>query len=97
MNKAGVAKRLAERTGITKAVARDAVDGMFTAIGDAVAGGEEVQIARFGTFCTRSKSACTGRDSRTDEAVSIAASTSPMFMARGKTLKDAVKSGGGGL
>lgn len=96
MNKADVAERLAQRTGMSKAVARDAVDGIFAAIGGALAGGEVVQIAGFGTFGTRSRPARIGRNPRTGEAVSIAASTSPTFKA-GKTLKDAVNSGTGDL
>ena len=39
--------------------------------GEALANGEEVQIAGFGTFGTRSRPARTGRTPRTGEAVSI--------------------------
>ena len=94
MNKAEMADRLAARTGLSKAVAREAVDGVFAAIGDALADGDEVRIARFGSFGTRSRPGRTGRNPRTREAVSISASTSPTFKA-GKTLKDAVKAGPG--
>ena len=94
MNKAEMADRLVARTGLSKAVAREAVDGVFAAIGDALANGEEVRIAGFGAFGTRSRPARTGRNPRTGEAVSIAASTSPTFKA-GKTLKDAVNAGSG--
>ena len=94
MNKAEMADRLATRTGLSKSVAREAVDGVFAAIGDALASGEEVRIARFGTFGTRSRPARSGRNPRTGEAVSIAASTSPTFKA-GKTLKDTVNAGPG--
>ena len=94
MNKAEMADRLAARTGLSKAVARDGVDGVFAIIGKALADGEEVRIAGFGTFGTRSRPARTGRNPRTGEAVSISASTSPTFKA-GKTLKDAVKAGPG--
>ena len=94
MNKSDVAERLAERTGMSKAVARDAVDSVFAVIGEALADGEEVRIAGFGTFGTRNRPARTGRNPRTGDAVSIAASTSPTFKA-GKTLKDAVNSGSG--
>ena len=89
MNKTEMADLLAARTGLSMAVAREAVNGVFTAIGDALANGEEVRIAGFGTFGTRSRPARTGRNPRTGEAVSISASTSPTFKA-GKTLKDAV-------
>ena len=61
MNKAEMAGRLAARTGLSKAIAREAVDGVFAAIGDALANGEEVQITGLGTFGTRSR-ARTGRN-----------------------------------
>ena len=57
MNKAEMADRLAARTGLGKAVAREAVDGVFAIIGEAFADGEEVRIAGFGTFGTRSRPA----------------------------------------
>ena len=94
MNKAEMADQLAARAGLSKSVAKEAVDGVFSVIGDALANGEEVRIAGFGTFGTRSRPARTGRNPRTGEAVSISASTSPTFKA-GKTLKDAVNAGPG--
>ena len=55
MNKAEMADRLAARTGLNKAAARDAVDSMFAVIGEALANGEEVRIAEFGTFTARTR------------------------------------------
>ena len=94
MNKAEMADRLAARSGVSKSVAKEAVDGVFAAIGEALADGEEVRIAGFGTFGTRNRPARTGRNPRTGEAVSISASRLPTFKA-GKTLKDAVNAGSG--
>ena len=94
MNKAEMADRLAARAGLSKSVAKEAVDGVFSVIGDALANGEEVRIAGFGTFGTRSRPPRTGRNPRTGEAVSMSVSTSPTFKA-GKTLKDAVNAGPG--
>ena len=95
MNKGEMADRLAARTGLNKAAARVAVDGVFATIGEALANGEEVRIAGFGSFGTRSRAARTGRNPRTGETVSIPASKSPAFKAgkAGKTLKDAVNAG----
>ena len=76
---------------MSAAAARDAVDGVFETIGDALANGDEVRILGFGTFGTRNRPARTGRNPRTGEQVEIAAATMPGFMA-GKTLKDAVHS-----
>ena len=92
MNKTAMADRLAALTGLSKSVAKEAVAGVFAAIGEALANGEEVRIAGLGTFGTRGRPAPTRRNPRTGEAVSISASTLPTFKA-GKTLKDAVKAG----
>ena len=89
MNKAEMADRLAARTGMNEAAARDAVDSVFATIGEALANGDEVRIAGFETFAARARPACTGRTPRTGEAISISASKSPSFKA-GKALRDAV-------
>ena len=77
MNKAEMANRLAARAGMNKAAARDAVDSVFATIGEALANGDEVRIAGFGTFAARTRPARTGRNPRTGEAITISASTSP--------------------
>ena len=92
MNKVKIEERLAARTGMNKAAAKDAVDGVFEVIGQALANGEEARILGFGTFGARNRPARTGRNPRTGESVSIAATTVPVFKPR-KTLRDAV--GGG--
>ena len=89
MNKSELAERLAGRTGMSKAAARDAVDGVFQEIGEALANGEEARILGFGTFGTRSRPARIARNPRTGKTLTVAASTAPVFKA-GKTLKDAV-------
>ena len=92
MNKAEMADRLADRLRLNKAVARDAVDGVFEAIGEALANGEEVRLAGFGTFAARSRAARTGRNPQSGEVLSIPASKTPSFKA-GKALRDAVNEG----
>ena len=92
MNKSDIGDRLAGRLGLNKAVARDAVDGVFEAIGEALANGEEVRLAGFGTFAARSRAARTGRNPQTGEVLSIPASKTPSFKA-GKALRDAVNDG----
>ena len=87
-----MADRLAARTGLSKGAARDAVDGVFAIIGEALADGEDVRLPGFGIFGTRSRPSRTGRNPRTGEAVSIPAFTSPTFKA-GETLKDTVNRG----
>ena len=92
MNKTEIGDRLADRLGLNKVVAKDAVDGVFETIGEALANGEEVRLAGFGTFATRSRAARSGRNPQTGEALSIPASKTPSFKA-GKALRDAVKDG----
>ena len=62
MNKSDISDRMADRMGLGKSAARDAVDSVFEAIGEALANGEEVRIAGFGTFGARSRAARTGRN-----------------------------------
>ena len=92
MNKSEIGDRLAGRLGLNKAVARDAVDGVFEAIDEALANGEEVRLAGFGTFAARNRAARTGRNPQTGEVLSIPASKTPSFKA-GKALRDAVNDG----
>ena len=73
MNKAEMADRLAARIGLNKAAARDAVDGVFATIDEALANGEAARIAGFGTFAAKTRAARTGRNPQTGEAISISA------------------------
>ena len=91
MNKSDIVGRVAALTGLSRPTSGDAVDAVFEAVSEALAHGEEVRIAGFGTFGTRTRPARTGRNPRTGETLEISASTAPTFKA-GKTLKDAVKS-----
>ena len=89
MNKGELAKRLAGRTGMTRAAANDAVDGVFDVIREALANGDDARILGFGTFGTRNRTARSARNPRTGASMAVAASTVPVFKA-GRTLKDAV-------
>ena len=92
MNKSDIADRVAGRAGVGKAAAGDVVDAVFEAIAEALARGEDVRVAGFGTFGTRRRPARTGRNPRTGESLEIVASTAPTFKA-GKPLRDAVNAG----
>ena len=89
MKKSDIADRVADRTGVSRWLAKDAVDVVFEAMGETLANGEEVRVAGFGTFGTRNRPARTGRNPRTGESVSIQASTAPVFKPS-RNLKDAV-------
>ena len=89
MKKSDIADRVADRIGLSRRTAGVAVDAVFEVVRDALASGEEVRIAGFGTFGAKSRPARTGRNPRTGESLSIQASTVPVFKP-GKALKDAV-------
>ena len=93
MNKLEIAGCVAERTGLSRSAAGNAVDAVFEAVGEALAKDEEVRIVGFGTFGTRNRPARTGRNPRTGESLEIPASTAPTFKP-GKTLRDSVNDGG---
>jgi DNA-binding protein HU-beta len=89
MNTSDLVDRLAADGGLTKAQAKKLVDGLFDAVRDALAGGEEVNLPGFGKFKVQDKPARTGRNPATGETIQIAASKKVGFAAA-KALKDAV-------
>ncbi len=89
MNKQELVSAVAEAAGLTKADTDKAIDAVFTAITDSLKKGEEVRLIGFGSFSVSERAATTGRNPRTGEAIKIAASKNPKFIA-GKGLKDAV-------
>ena len=93
MNKSEIVGRVAWRMGLSKARAEHALDTVLAAIGEALAKDEEVRIAGFGRFATRSRAARTGRNPRSGERVAIPASRMPSFKA-GKVLRELVNGGG---
>lgn len=90
MNKQELVAVVAEKTGLSKADAGKAVDGVFEAITDALKTGDEVRLVGFGTFAVAERAATEGRNPRTGEKIAIPASKQPKFKA-GKGLKDAVQ------
>lgn len=81
MNKKELVDQVAGSTDLAKGDAEAAVSAVFDAIGKALAGGDKVAVAGFGTFETRERAARTGRNPQTGETIEIAASTSPAFKA----------------
>lgn len=90
MKKSELAARVGANTPLSKADAAQAVDAVLSGISDALAQRESVNIAGFGSFSVKSRPAREGRNPRTDEAITIAASKAPSFKAA-KTLRDAVR------
>ncbi|HDR7702170.1 HU family DNA-binding protein [Bacillus toyonensis] len=90
MNKTELTKMVAEKAELTQKDAAVATQAVLDAITNGLANEEKVQILGFGTFEVRERSARTGRNPQTCEAMQIAASKVPAFKA-GKELKVAVK------
>lgn len=90
MNKTELVNAVAEKGGLTKAQAKDAVDAVVAAIGDALAQDDKVAILGFGTFATVEKGERTGINPRTKEPITIAARKQIKFKA-GAELTDKVK------
>ena len=78
-----------DRLGSKKA-ASDAVDAVLDAITGALSKGEEVAFTGFGKFHVAERGAREGRNPRTGDTMTIAASKVPRFTA-GSGLKKAVK------
>lgn len=89
MTKPELIDAVARTTGMRKSVTSTTIDATFEAIMDALGRGEPVAIAGFGTFDVRGRAARIGRNPRTGEQISIAATTACAFRP-GKRLKGAV-------
>jgi DNA-binding protein HU-beta len=89
MNKTQLVNAVAEKSGLNKEEAEAAVNAMTAAITDALKAGDKVQLVGFGTFEVKDRAARSGRNPKTGEAITIAASKAPAFVA-GKALKDAI-------
>ena len=87
MNNSDLADHLAEQSGSTRADARKLVDGLFAAIADAAAKGEEIALNGFGKFKVKDSPAREGRNPSTGEAITIAASKKLTFTPA-KAVKD---------
>lgn len=89
MNKNDLAMAVAANTGLSRNDANKAVDGVFSAITDALKQGDEVKVVGFGTFSVSQRAASLGRNPRTGEPIDIEASNQARFRP-GKTLKEAL-------
>ena len=82
--------RVASASGLSKKDAGSAVDAVLGSIESALQSGEEVNFTGFGKFHVAERGAREGRNPRTGETMTIAASRVPRFTA-GSGLKKAVK------
>ena len=89
MNNSELAEALASEHGLTKADARKYVDGVFSAIANAAAKGQEVSLNGFGKFKVKDQPAREGRNPSTGATIQIAASKKLAFTPA-KAVKDAL-------
>ncbi len=81
MNKTELINAIAEKAGLTKTQAKDALDAAVEAIGAALAENDKVAILGFGTFSVVEKAARTGINPQTKQQITIAARKNIKFKA----------------
>ena len=89
MNKSELISEVASKTAMPKKDAEKAVNAFIDTVKEAIAQKDKVQLIGFGTFEVSERAAREGRNPKTGEAMTIAASRTPKFKA-GKALKDQV-------
>ena len=89
MNKTQLIEAVAVKANIKKKDAEAAVNALTAVVADALKAGDKVQLVGFGTFGVKERAAREGRNPKTGEKITIAASKAPAFTA-GKALKDSI-------
>ena len=90
MNKAELVEEVADQTGLTKRVSREAIDAITSAVGDSLAREERVTLVGFGSFQVMQRKARRGRNPQTGKELQIPAKKVPKFKA-GRGLREAVE------
>ncbi|NGP44385.1 HU family DNA-binding protein [Bacillaceae bacterium SIJ1] len=89
MNKSELIDAVAEKSGLSKKDATNAVESVFSVISNSLENGEKIQLVGFGNFEVRERSERKGRNPQTGKEITIPASKVPAFKP-GKQLKDVV-------
>ena len=89
MNRTELIAAMAEKTELSKKDAEKALKAFTDVVAEELKKGEKIQLVGFGTFVVSERAAREGRNPRSGETMTIAASKSPKFKA-GKALKDLV-------
>jgi DNA-binding protein HU-beta len=90
MNKTELINAIAEKAGLTKIDAKNALDAATSAIADALAADDKITLIGFGTFSVAEKGARTGINPRTKEKIEIPARKQVKFKA-GAELNEKIK------
>lgn len=91
MNKNEFVDALADRAGLTKKDAKNAVDAFIEVVTENLEKNEPITFVGFGTFHTVKRGARVARVPGTDKTVDVAATTVAKFKV-GKALKEAISS-----
>ncbi|MDX8395908.1 MAG: integration host factor subunit beta [Mariprofundaceae bacterium] len=90
MTKSELVDMIAEgNSEITRREAEVVVNEIFAAIGDALAGGDRVELRGFGSFSTKRRNPRIGRNPKTGASVEVPAKIVPHFKP-GKELRERV-------
>ncbi len=89
MNRVELIAAMAEKAELSKKDAEKALKAFTEVVAEELAKGEKIQLVGFGTFEVSERAAREGRNPRSGETMTIAASKAPKFKA-GKALKDAI-------
>ena len=87
MNKSESIDNIAEKSGLNKTQASDALNAFIESVGEALENNDSISLVGFGTFSVKDRKARTGRNPKTGDPLEIPASKVPSFKA-GKNLKD---------
>lgn len=79
MNRKDLVDAVAREAGLSTPQAEAAVTAVLSSVSAAVADGDRVSLAGFGTFERRHRAARSGRNPQTGETLQIAASVAPAF------------------
>ena len=71
MIKLDIVNRVADRTGVPKMKAEQAVDALFNSMKEALTRGERIELRGFGVFVVKPRKRGVGRNPRTGEEVAI--------------------------
>ena len=89
MNKADLVAAMAEKAGVSKKDAEASLKAFTDVVAEELKKGEKIQLVGFGNFEVSERPAREGRNPRTGETMTIAASKTPKFKP-GKALKDEI-------
>lgn len=89
MNKVTLIAKIADKSGLNKKQAEQALDAFVATVTEALKEGDKVQLMGFGTFEVKERAARTGRNPATGATIEIPAGKVPSFKA-GKGLREAL-------